>query len=152
MPNRSIKQPHNISQQMSLHTRRTAKLCDRLLHLTRFPTLERAKKNLTTTFSKERRPTSSPKELGWVVWNGLLTQAVFAGPGSRGHVSLCSVQIALPPIRNRFAAYSPRNSAPKQNLSRQLLELQTIRTMATVCCVSSNAMQLDPQTFGLILI
>lgn len=82
----------------------------------------------------------------------LLTPSVLAGRGSRVDVPLCSAQIALPPVRNRFAAYSPQNSAPKQNLSRQLLELQTIRTMAVVCCVYSNAMQLHQQTLGLILI
>lgn len=146
IPKCSIKQSNTL-QLISLHTSPCSKPWRPPGFMLRNPT-----RTSQTAVSKDRRPVSSPNELGWVVCSGLLTQAVFADPGSGVDVPLCSVQIALPPNRNRFAAYSPRNRVPKQNLSRQLLELQTICTMAAVCCVHSNAMQLDPETFGLILI
>lgn len=143
------KNPNIDDEQISVHTTQTANLWDRRLHLTRF-LIRSAPKGPPNCVLK--RKTTSVASIGRVVWNGLLTQAAFAGPGSCGDVPLCSVHVALPPVRNRCAAYSPQNSAPKQNLWRQLLESQTIRTMAAVCGVSIHKRQLEPCIFGLMLI
>lgn len=144
MPSRSIKQLHitAIFHNKSLYTpagqQTSATACCTCLDSC-FGNA--SKKNLCDYHSQKKDNWS--KELGRVACSGLLTQA--ASAGSCGNVPLCSVQIALPPIRNRFAAYSPRNSAPKQKpVGTAAGKLQTIPTMAAVCCVYSNAMQLDP--------